>query len=230
MYPVAFLAAAIAAPAASPAGPAGWFACDAVDGPLVAIVGRPDGRGVASIVTVDRRNGRTEARSFVVAPADHGAGQVHWPLSRQGREVGSIHGINPGMVAGSGADALPPIKGITIGASSLACRWQGDTRLLAIGRTRTVQVSVEGGRTVYRSFDFARRGPAIDGAEGVVTTRPTLTIVGGTRSTAGDWRFVNAGYVFMVSTRAGRGPARVTVTRGGKVVGVTDFLTFTDVR
>jgi hypothetical protein len=233
LLPLAALSAALPAPplAADPgdavtriaARPAreGWFVCDALAGPVAAFMGSPDADGRAVLTLLDRRSGRFANRTLGVGRADPGAGQIHWALSEDGREVGNVHGVNPGMIDGDGA-TIAPIKGLTLGRLSLDCRWQSHMRFLGLDARRGVVVTDEDGTLIYRSFDFGKQGAAThpDGVQ--ASSAPTLEIRGGAQ-TADGFRFENGGTVFAIDTRGGIGPASVHVTRAGRVVG-TDAL------
>lgn len=228
------LAAAIPADAATPgdavtriaARPArdGWFVCDALEGQTAAFMGQPDVQKHAVLTLLDRRSGRFTNRVLTIGEEDHGAGQVYWALLDNGREVGAVHGVNPGMIDDGGA-TIAPIMGLKLDKAELECRWLSHMRFIGLDARRGAVVTDEGGRLVYQSFDFARRG-AIVNPDGVQrTTPPTLRIAGGSMTPNG-FRFENGGYVYTIDTRGGRGPATLVVTKDGRQVGIDRLVGF----
>lgn len=200
---------------AAQGGPAPWFVCDALAGPDAAVFG-PVTAGTSEVTLLDRGTGRMETRRYGVGAADHGAGNVWWPLTRDGRAAGAVRGINPGMVAG-GADGLPPIKQVRLGARTLDCRWLGHMRFLGVAARRSVAVTREHGQFVYRSFDRATPGRMLALDEGQSSTTPTLEIRGGAALPGGGYRFANCGYRYDVR------PDAVTVVRSGRRIGHDRF-------
>jgi hypothetical protein len=192
----------------------GWFVCDAVEGLLVAFVGVPDAQRQSLVTLLDRRTGRMDTQAYTVGRADPGAGNIFWSLSRSGREVGSIHGINPRMVDGS--QRLAPMRQVTIAGTTLDCRWVADMAFLGADARRSVMVTKGVDGLVYDSFDFAKRGARVEKAGAQSSNVPTLRIVGG-RATADGYRFANGGYSYVIA-RNGAGPATLTVSKGGAVV------------
>ena len=193
----------------------GWFVCDAVAGPYAALVGKPDAGGTSRITILDHRTGRLDTQAYRVGPDDHGAGQVYWPLSRQGREVGHVHGINPGMVA---SDGIAPIMGLTIGGRAIGCRWLANMRFIGLDARRSIAVTREAGGFVYRSFDYRKLGPVIEPDGAQVSNAATLTIAGG-RAVEDGFGFSNRGYDYRIAWD-GTHPATVTVSRAGRTLQV----------
>jgi len=196
----------------------GWFICDAVSGPYALFAGKPDEKGVAVITLLDRRSGKFDTQGYQVGRADPGAGQVHWSLSRNGKPVGEVHGVNPGMI--DDADAgLPPIVDVRLDDKALACRWLPRARFLGVDSRRSVVVTETPQGLVYQSFDFARRG-AMTRSEGIQQSNiPTLRLLGGTEL-VGDrsgFRFANAGRVYFVQRPRSDEAATLVVTSAGRL-------------
>ncbi len=212
----------------------GWFVCDGVSGPYALFAGMPGGakdNGAASVVTLlDRRTGRFDTQTYQVGAADPGAGQVHWSLSQNGKDVGQVHGVNPGMLGDGHAATTPTVMGVQIGAISVDCRWLQHTRFIGIDSRRSVTVVETPQGLVYQSFDFAKRGPVTRLPEAASrASRPTLRLTGGSEivGARGGFRFANAGYVYVVQRPKANEPATVVVTRDGRVVHSETLVGFT---
>jgi hypothetical protein len=211
----------------------GWFVCDGVSGPYALFAGMPGvatDRGASSVVTLlDRRTGKFDTQTYQVGPGDAGAGQVHWTLSQRGKDVGLVHGVNPGMIGDGHAATTPTIMGVQIGGLSIDCRWLQRTRFIGIDSRRTVTVVETPQGLVYQSFDFARRGAVMRPDGGEQSNRPTLRIAGGSEivGTRAGFRFVNDGYVYVVQRPRASEPATVVVTRGGRVIHSETLVGFT---
>lgn len=240
---LATLVLATNAPAAAPddsmtrinATPArdGWFVCDGVSGPYALFAGMPGEKGASVVTLLDRRTGRFDTQTYQVGPGDAGAGQVHWSLSQGGKEVGFVHGVNPGMIGDGHAATTPTIMGVQIGAApnaiAIDCRWLQHTRFIGVDSRRSVVVVETPQGLVYQSFDFAKRGPVTHPDGGEQSSRPTLRIGGGSEivGTRGGFRFANAGYVYVVQRPKASEPATVVVTRDGRVVHSEALVGFT---
>jgi len=211
----------------------GWFVCDGVGGPyalFAGMTGDAKDNGAASVVTLlDRRTGKFDTQTYQVGPGDAGAGQVHWTLSQDGKDVGFVHGVNPGMIGDGHAATTPTIMGVQIGATAIDCRWLQHTRFIGIDSRRTVTVVGTPQGLVYQSFDFARRGPVTRPDSGEQSNKPTLRIAGGSEivGTRAGFRFVNDGYVYVVQRPRANEPATVVVTRDGRVVHSETLVGFT---
>jgi hypothetical protein len=206
----------------------GWFVCDAIAGPYALFAGKPDAAGTSVITLLDRRSGHFDTQSYQVGPADPGAGQVYWPLSQGGKPAGSVHGVNPEMIEDGGATA-PPIVGVEIGGQHLECRFLSHTRFLGLDSRRSVVVTEGPQGLVYQSFDYRRRG-AVTRPDGVQRSNvPSLKLGGGTESVdPAGFRFTNtAGYDYALRWPAGTGAAALTVTRGGRTIGIDHLVGFT---
>lgn len=216
-----------AVPAPSP----GWFVCDGIDAPTVILGGTKGGDGTAAFTTLSKRTGRAITARYAVGDADPGAGQVYYGLSADGREIGSVHAVNPGMVEPPGRATTPLVTSVTIGARAAQCRWRADTVANGVTARRGVSITREGGVIVYRSFDFARPSRRVN-PDGVQrTSRPSLELRGGAARALPDgrreWRFGDRGHAYVVSARADASDAVLAVSRGGRVVRRERFLGIT---
>ncbi|HET8612699.1 MAG TPA: hypothetical protein VFL92_08030 [Sphingomonas sp.] len=207
---------------------AGWFVCDAVSGPYALFAGKADAKGNSLITLLDRRTGRFDTQSYRVGRADPGAGQIYWSLSQKGREVGHVHGVNPGMIDDDGA-TIAPIVEVKLGAHDLQCRWLAHMRFIGLDSRRSVVVTQGPEGLVYQSFDFRKRGPVThpDGVQ--VSNKPTLRIAGGSEMTGSlsGFRFVNQGYVYFIERPKHGEPAAVLVNHKGRQIGVDRLVGFT---
>ncbi|MDB5736391.1 MAG: hypothetical protein JWO65_59 [Sphingomonas bacterium] len=203
----------------------GWFVCDAIAGPWAAFAGKPDAGGTSLITLLDRRSGRFDTQAYQVGRADAGAGQIFWALSRSGKAVGSVHGVNPGMIDDDGA-SVPPITSMAVDGRQLDCRFLTHTRFLGVDSRRSVVVTQGAAGLLYQSFDFRRRG-AVTHPDGVQRSNaPTLRIMGGSETPAG-FRFVNGGYTYLVTHPATGEAAEIRVAKGGGAVQAEKLVGFT---
>jgi hypothetical protein len=242
MKPAAFALAALLLPApvlaaASPddsitrinAAPAreGWFVCDAVSSPYALFAGKVTG-GASVITLLDRRTGRFDTQSYQVGPADPGAGQIYWSLSRGGKEIGNVHAVNPGMIEDDGA-TVPTVTSVKLDDRQLDCRFLTHTRFIGIDSRRTVVVVETPQGLVYQAFGFQARGP-VTNPDGVQrSNKPTLRLLGGSEI-VGDgrgFRFANGGYVYFIQRPKGNEAAGLTITRNGLLLGAEKFVGFT---
>jgi hypothetical protein len=215
----------IAAPQPRP----GWFVCDSVDTPWAVLVG-PVAKGTSTITLDSKKDGTATTARYTVGRADPGAGQIYYALSRNGREVGNLHAVNPGMLDPS----LPPplnFTSVSIGDRRLSCRLVNHVQLIAVTARRGVTVTREGKALVYRSYNFAGAGP-VEHPDGVQRTNaPSLRIAGGTRTGgeggAAGFRFANAGYTYTITLPAGTAPGTLGVTRAGRTILKEKLLGFT---
>ncbi len=198
----------------------GWFVCDNVGGPTALFAGMPGEKGASVITLLDRRTGRFDTQTYQVGPADPGVGQVHWSLSQNGKDVGNVHGVNPGMLGDGHAATTPTIMGVQLNGTAIDCRWLQHTRFIGIDSRRSVTVVETPQGLVYQSFDFSRRGAVTRLPGGEQTSKPTLRLTGGSEivGTRGGFRFANAGYVYVIQRPRANEPATVVVTRGGRVI------------
>ncbi len=207
----------------------GWFVCDNVSGPTALFAGMTGANGASVITLLDRRSGRFDTQTYQVGPGDPGAGQIHWSLSHNGKAVGFVHGVNPGMLGDGHAATTPTIMGVQIGATAIDCRWLAHTRFIGIDSRRSVTVVETPQGLIYQSYDFAKRGPVTRADGGEQSNRPTLRIVGGSEivGAKGGFRFANAGYVYVVGRPLAGEPATVVVTKSGRVVHSETLVGFT---
>lgn len=209
----------------------GWFVCDAIDGPYALFAGRPGTDKVSVMTLLDRRTGRFDTQRYTVGDGDPGAGQIYWPLSQGGKEVGHVHGVNPGMIDDNGA-TVPPITGVKLGDRDLDCRFLSHTRFIGVDSRRSVVVTETPQGLVYQAFSFRKRG-AVTQPDGVQrSNKPTLRLIGGSETTTGagspgGFRFANASYVYSIQLPRGGEAASLTVTRGAKLVQSEKFVGFT---
>jgi hypothetical protein len=206
----------------------GWFVCDAVSGPYALFAGKADEKGASVVTLLDRRTGQFDTQTYQVSAPDPGAGQVHWTLSRGGKTVGDVHGVNPGMVEDDGA-TTPPILDVKLDDRQLSCRWLAHTRFLGVDSRRSVVVTETPQGLVYQSFDFAKRG-AVAGPGGVqLSNKPTLRLLGGSEivGTRGGFRFANGGYVYFVQRPRAAEAAALVVTHAGRLVVSEKLVGFT---
>ncbi|MBQ1540960.1 MAG: hypothetical protein IIZ63_03065 [Caulobacteraceae bacterium] len=213
-----------------------WFLCDGIDAPTVQVVGKPDAKGDLVIAAYDKAApGPPLIHDHHLGPADPGAGNVHYALTRNGRPAGFLHAFNPGMLDDPDRALTPPFTSMRVDGREIGCRWLEGTRLIGFSARRTFAVTQDrAGRLTYRTFDFSEAAHAAPAAaDGVErTTRPTLTIDGGVESAAAGqtvFRFTNNGYGYVVRVpiSPGSGPAKVLVTRGGRTVQTEPLAAYT---
>ena len=234
----ALLAIAAASPAAAaittrsvialPAPRAGWLVCDSVDSPFAALVGEVGGGG-SDITLVTKPAGTATTRHYSVGPADPGAGQIYYALTRNGADAGNLHAVNPGLLDPSLPEPLN-FTSISIDGHQLSCRLINHVRLMAVTARRGVTVTREAGRLVYRSYDFAHMG-VVQHPDGVQQTNAaSLRISGGSQTgSAGatTFRFLHNGYRYRLDLPAGNAAGRLTVTHGTHMVVSERLLGFT---
>lgn len=200
------------------------FLCDATDAPVALALTMPDAEGRATLVTFGKASGAGRTREVMVGSADPGAGQIHYPLSADGRDIGNVHAVNAGVLDGA---TVPTVSGVTVDGARVRCRWQPETRVIGLTSRRTVLVTGPAdGPFAYRSFDFARRADQVVTDEGR-TTRATLTVTRGT-GTDGGWSFSNGATRYGVrASRDSVAAAGVEVVRDGQRLLGERFLAFT---
>lgn len=218
-------------------GDGGWspavFVCDSTDRDRILVLSPPDRSGLATLTSLSKPGlVRYETRVRVGA-ADPGAGQIYYPLTNQnGREVGDIHAVNPGMVD-PGA-TTPPVTSVTWGRDTTGCRFAPQTRVLGATAKRSIQITrTDRNGYRYRSYNYDTNLPVIEQPWGGRDTRASLTIDGGRlvedRGTRRVYEFTNAGYVYRVTASADpqAGGGGVEVWRDGRRVLSEPFAAYT---
>ena len=200
------------------------FLCNGVNRPTsIALTVPAD--GAATLVRFDDVGRGIETRPVTVGAPDPGAGQVYYPLTVDGRDVGYIHAANSGMLDGA---TTPTVTSLRVDGIDLRCRWQPETRFLGITARRAVLVTGRAdGPLVYRSFDFAKRAeqdPVDDGR----TSRATLTVTGGERR-GGTLFFRNGATVYRIRADGdpASGPGALEVFRVGQRLQSEPLLAYT---
>ncbi|NJC35241.1 membrane-bound inhibitor of C-type lysozyme [Sphingomonas jejuensis] len=200
------------------------FLCNATNQPTSIALTVP-AHGDATLVRFDDVGRGIETRAVSVGGPDPGAGQIYYPLSADGREVGYIHAANSQMLDGA---TTPTVTSLGIDGADLRCRWQPQTRFLGLTARRAVLVTgPEDGPLVYRSFDFAERADQ-DPVDNGRTTRATLTVTGGERR--GDTLVFRNGateYRIRASGDPAAGAAAIEVFRAGARVQSEPVLAYT---
>ena len=231
------IAAASPAPAAIttrtsiavPVPRAGWLVCDSVDSPYAALVGKVTNGG-SYITLVAKPGGTTSTRHYGVGPADPGAGQIFYGLTRNGADAGNLHAVNPGLLDPS-LPAPLNFTAISIDGKELGCRLINQIRLMAVTARRGLTVTREAGKLVYQSYDYAHMGAVVEPDGAQRTNVPSLKITGGAQTNgvggAATFRFTNNGYVYRISLPAGKAAGLLTVTHGARTVVSERLLGFT---
>ncbi|MFD1949299.1 hypothetical protein ACFSGX_00785 [Sphingomonas arantia] len=225
---IQFLALAAVTSIAAPAPRPGWFLCDSVDAPVAALVGSLE-RGQSLISVVSRGTGAVVTRRYAVGAAEAGMSQVHYPLTLAGRPAGDLHYVQPAVLADPTTARTPTFTSVTLDGRTLGCRWVANTLFMGLTARRSFLVTEDGRQIVYRSFDAARRGPVVQTAGIGRSNAATLTVGRGVRSRVGAatrFRFVNLGYRYDVMV-PDTGAARVSVSRGGRVLQTETLLGYT---
>ncbi len=151
---------------------------------------------------------------------DPGAGQIMRELWRpDGRALGSIHSVNPGILGNARDTSLPTLSSMTVGGEVTPCRWTASGRVLFVDDRRTVVITAEAnGSFTYRSFDHARHSIPVGGTSSIATA----TVRGGRliRSPPGleTYGFSAGPWTYRVKASADdRQPgATLTVLRSGR--------------
>ena len=196
------------------------FLCDALAEPVALALTVPDGEGRADFVVVPDA-GRSTDRVVTVGLPDPGAGNIHFPLTADGRGIGDVHAVNTGILQGN---TVPTVRAVTLDGATHECRWAPHTRVLAVTSRRTVLVTGRHGQGQlrYRTFDHGARLARLEGASAEQGTEASLDLTGG-REVGGAYRFRNEGYEY----RLDPGAATLTVVRDGKAVQTEPLLAWT---
>lgn len=168
-----------------------WFLCDATNAPWVLVVERDATADQARLTWVNKAGGPARSEELGLGRADPGAGQVYYALSRDGREVGAVHAINPGMLAEPERAWVAPFTSVRIDSLDLQCRWLPGMRVLGVDERRSVLVTQDAtGQLTYESFDFQRPTPPVDVVGAGSTNTPSQRVSSGTEEkTAGATTF-----------------------------------------
>ena len=198
-----------------------WFICDATDGPMVAVVGTRFTPRSVPIRLFLKRGAAAATEVYGIGDGDPGAGQVFFPLTRDGKPAGSLHMVNPGMLN----DPLTPtFTSLDLtGKARVTCRWAPGVRFLGFDPRRSVQVRRTPHGLLYESFDFEKPGKPVTTGQ-VRSSTPSVSVGdgreeategGGTRFT-----FTRAGFTYRIDVPGERpaGPAHLTVLQGARPV------------
>lgn len=187
------------------------FLCDALAQPLALALTVPDGEGWADLVSV-ADGGTATSRRVEMGRPDPGAGNIHYPLTADGRTIGDLHAVNTGILPGN---TVPTVRSVTLDGTAHECRWAPHTRMLAVTPRRTVLVTGRHGQGQlrYRTFNHGERLAELDARTPEQGTEASLDLTGG-REVDGAYRFRNGGYEYRLDPVA----ATLTVAQGGNVV------------
>lgn len=213
---------------------AAWFICDGTNRPIAVVVGLPGSGRRIWITTFPKSAPLHPHQAFYhVSTAEPGAGQVYYSLTQNGRSAGNLHAFNPGMLGKSESAFTPPFAAVTLGKQPIICRWMPYTRLISVGRHRTVVVTQSpSGSLTFQSFDFDKPGrPLRMGAQ--QSSTPTLTLTGGhaTATQNGHVQFAfvhdNLSCTISVPPAGSTVPASITERRDGRVIRTEKLLAYT---
>lgn len=153
------------------------FLCDGVNGKQVRLVTTPNAQGLSRLWTYAKPGFTATSEDVRIGDEDPGAGQIMRELRRpDGRPIGSVHSINPGILGNAAATTLPTLSSITVGSEITPCRWEARGRVIFVDMRRTILITAEpGGGYTYRSFDHAKPGAPV----GSTSSVPTATVTGG---------------------------------------------------
>jgi hypothetical protein len=186
-------------------------------------------RGQSLITIVSRGTGKVVTRRYGVGTAEAGMSQLHYPLTLAGRAAGDLHYVQPAVLADPATARTPTFTSVTLDGRTMGCRWVANTVFTGLTARRSFLVTEDGRQIVYRSFDVADEGPVVQTAGLGRSNAATLTVRGGVRSRAGTttrFRFANRGYRYDVLV-PDTGAARVSVSRGGRVIQTETLLGYT---
>lgn len=150
----------------------------------------------AAITLISKATGAATTSHYVIGAGDPGAGQIYYPLSQGGREVGNLHAVNPGMLPSPAR--LPAFTSMRIGGRSLSCRFLADAELIAVTARRGVAILRDGTKLGYRSFDFARPGAEVH-PDGVQRSNVPSATTGGGRAAGDRYTFASGKYRYVVA-------------------------------
>lgn len=209
------------------------FVCDGIDRDRVLVVSAPDPQRRAILTALAKPGLASASIPVRIGEGDAGMSQVYFPLlSADGRPLGNIHTISPGVVE-PGA-TTPTVTSVTYREDTMNCRFAPQTRVLGATLKRSVQVTATpraGYR--YRSYNYDTNLPAVSQDFGGRDTRASLTIDNGRLVDQRDGRrvyeFRNGGFVYRVfaAVDAAKGGGGVQVWQGGRLIQTEPFGAYT---
>ena len=105
------------------------FLCDGVNGRRVVIVTTPNAQGLSQVTIYRKPDFAMRSEAARVGDEDPGAGQIMRELWRpDGRALGSIHSVNPGILGNARDTSLPTLSRMTVGGEVTPCRWTASGR------------------------------------------------------------------------------------------------------
>jgi hypothetical protein len=209
-------------------GDGGWspalFVCDGTNRDHVLVMSAPDKQRHATLTSYNKPGLGTHSVSVTLGAGDAGMSQVWYPLlADDGREVGNVHTISPGVVE-PGA-TTPTVTSLRYGQGTTNCRFAPQTRVLGATAKRSVQVTrTERSGYRYRSYNYDSNLAEIEQPWGGRDTRASTTIDGGRLVDQSGGRriyeFTRAGYVYRVlaSVDPAHGGGGVQVWRDGRML------------
>jgi len=201
-----------------------WFICDGIDRPAIHVVGAPEAGSWLTVSRYAKAGLRTTRTRYVYGRDDPGMSQLNTPLYAGAAGTvlaGSFTSFVPAVLPDPASATTGTFTSLSVGAEATQCRWLPNTRVMLFTPKRSVVVTREGGRYVYRSFDYGSRLRVE--ATGW-STAPSLMLKGGRSlrpaAGAGVYAFANGTTVYRVSvSNDSRGPgATLTVTRRGRTL------------
>lgn len=211
------------------------FVCDGLEQPTITVGTTPDHTGRSQLTVYRKAPFAARTQSVRVGPGEGAAGSIYLPLtSLSGAPAGTLILGNLGGAASPDRAFTPPYLSLTLGQAGTSCRWLGGTLLAGFSRQRSVVITVGPDRTLrYQTFDFkdARTARMVmpDGVQR--SSVPSLDLSGGTRRSgngADTFSFRTGPYTYAVTvTRGHSSSARITVTRGGRVIVDEPLVAFT---
>lgn len=201
-----------------------WFICDGIDRPAIHVVGAPEAGSRLTVWSYAKAGFRTTRTRYVFGRDDPGMSQLNTPLYASADSTalaGSFTSFVPAVLPDPASATTGTFTSLRLDAQATRCRWLPNTRIMLFTPKRSVVVTREGGRYVYRSFDYGSRLRVE--ATGWSTT-PSLILKGGRslRPAAGAsaYTFANGTTVYRVSaSNDPRAPgATLTVRRRGRTL------------
>lgn len=217
--------------AAFVAGTGGWapilYLCDSADGSQVAAV------SATELWTYATPGMRVTTQTIALGNEDAGAGSIWRDIVSEGKAIGAVRSINPGMLGAAEATTLPTLSSIRIGSRETRCRWLPRARLLVVTAKRSAIVTREtDGSYTYRSFDYDKPGRVTEGGEAGTSSTPTVEVRGG-RSMAAPagqeaYEFTAAPWTYRVaaSARARAPGASIAVLKDGRAASRSEAIAY----